>query len=155
MKQEYILFVIVGCVIFAYILDAMVNPLPASRFVTPYHFLDLAVIGQYPFTATSILLKTIALVVTPLWLYSFLEFNRVVKGLVLLVLSGLFQLYALQDVVSKARVLPLEWSIALSSTGLVLLIPAALFIMLGSIQKINKGLSDDIYHTSEDKQEGN
>ena len=142
MKQEYVLVIIIGFLILAYVLDAIVNPLTINL-TTPYHFFDPNIVFKYPFTSVSITLKALALFLGPLWFLSFLDFNKVLKGGILLVLSGLMQLYALQDVVSKTGVLPLEWSLALTFGGLLLLIVAIFYMIAGFIGKAGSKLSEE------------
>ena len=144
MKQEYILILIIGLLILTYVLDAVVNPLPL-KLTTPYNYFTYEIMFQYAFTTTSIVLKTIALVLTSFWILSFTGFNKVIKGASLLVLSGLMQLYSLQDVVSKANILPLEWSLAFTLTGMVLLIPAVLLLIFGLLGKAKKKITEDPY----------
>lgn len=144
MKQEYVLMLTTGLLILTYVLDAVVNPLPLNL-VTPYHFFTPEIMFSYAFTTTSIILKTIALVLASLWILDLTGFNKVIKGSSLLVVSGLIQLYALQDVVSKAHVLSLEWSLALTLTGMVLLIPAAFLLIFGFLGKAHKKIEEDPY----------
>lgn len=144
MKQEYILVIIIGLLILAYVLDAIVNPL-SLQLPSPYHYFDPEIISKYTFTTTSIVIKSIALVMAPLWFLSFLDFSKLTKGAILLVLSGLMQLYALQDVATGAQVIPLEWSLSLTLTGVVLLIPAALFLLIGITKKAHKAITDEPY----------
>lgn len=156
MKHEYILVIIVGILIFAYVLDAVVNPLNI-RLATPYHFFDPDILVKYTFTTTSIIIKSIALIMAPLWFLSFLSLSKLTKGAILLVLAALMQLYALQDVASNSRVIPLEWSISFTLTGVILLIPSILYIIIGLTQKATKAISEGPYdkYTKEDKEEGN
>lgn len=142
MKQEYVLVIIIGFLILAYVLDAIVNPLKISL-ATPYHFFDPNLIFKYPFTSISITLKALSIFLAPLWFLSFLSFNKVLKGAILLVLSGLMQLYALQDVVSNSNVLPLEWSLSLTLGGLLLLIPSLFYMIAGFIGKAGSKLSSE------------
>ena len=155
MKQEYILVIIIGLLILAYVLDAVVNPLKLSL-PSPYHFFDPQILSKYTFTTTSIVIKAVALIMAPLWFLSFLDFNKLTKGSILLVLSGLMQLYALQDVATGAQVIPLEWSLSLTLTGVVLLIPAIFFILIGLTKKATKAISEDPYDafTKEDSEKG-
>lgn len=144
MKQEYILIIIIGLLILAFVLDAVVNPL-RLQLPSPYHFFDPAILFKYTFTATSIVIKSIALFLAPVWFLSFLDFSKLTKGAILLVLSGLMQLYALQDVATNAQVLPLEWSLSLTLTGVALLIPATIYMLIGFGKKAHKSLTEGPY----------
>ena len=145
MKQEYTLILVAGLVILAYVLDAVVNPL-SIKLVTPYHFFDPQIMFKYSFTTTSIVIKSVAFFLATLRIISFLEVNKLVKGSILLAVSALVQLYALQDIVTNATVLPLEWSLALTLTGVALLIPTIIFILAGLAGKAHKSITKDPYY---------
>lgn len=145
MKQEYFVILIVGLLILTYVLDAIVSPLDLNL-TTPYHYFTPETLFSYAFTTTSIVLKSIALIMTPLWLFSYTGFNKTTKGASLLVLSGLMQLYSLQAVVTSSSVIPLEWSLALTLTGMLLLIPAVLYLLTGLLGQAQKGISDDPFN---------
>lgn len=145
MKQEHWLAVVIGLLIFAYVLDGVVNPLTLGL-PTPYHFFIPEILVTYPFTVTSILIKSSALYITPLLLLSFTGFNKTLKGIALLIISGLFQLYALQDVASGAHAIPLEWALSLTFTGVILLFTSIIYIIMGFLQKASNaglGSTDD------------
>ncbi len=135
MKQEYVFIAIIGLFVFAYVLDTVVAPLPISL-VTPYQYFTPQTVTRYPFTTVSIVVKTIGLFLIPLWLMSFFTISKLAKGAISLTLSALMQLYALQDIATNTRRLPLEWSLALALTGLVLLVPTVLYILAGGVHSV-------------------
>ena len=140
MKGEYWLATVVGLVILAYVLDSVVNPLTLS-FPTPYHFFTIDLFKTYPFTSVSIFIKAVALFITPIIALSLFGGNKLLKGIILLILSGLFQLYALQDVASGAHTIPLEWAIAITLSGMALLLLSVIFVIIGLIDRAgNLGL---------------
>ena len=143
---------IVGLIILAYILDAIVNPL-ALQLPTPYHFFDPANLSEYPFTMTSIIIKSIALFLAPIVIMSMLGFNALIKGVTLLVISGLMQLYALQDIATNAQVIPLEWSLSLTLTGMLLLLPAIIYTLIGAAKKAHKTATHDPYYETTHKKD--
>ncbi len=130
LSKEYILIIIVGLYLLAYLLDAVVNPLDLNL-ASPYHYLNPAIMMKYPFTTTSLIIKSIALFLTPVWLMSFLPKHYFGKASFLLIISSLVQLYALQDVVTQAAAVPLEWSLSLSLAGIALLVRSVIFFLQG------------------------
>ena len=144
MKQEYILIIIVGLMVLAYILDAVAHPL-SLRLATPYQFFTPTTLSHYPFTTTSIILKASAFFMIPLWLLSFFKLDQIVKGAILLALAALMQLYALQDVATNSISLPLEWSLALTLAGAVLLVPAVFYLIIGIFKKLHSNFLADSY----------
>lgn len=150
MKKEYILFFAGGMFVLAYVLDAVVNPL-SMPLPTPYHYFTLEVFSQYAFTTTSIIIKALAIVSTIVVTISYVKLNRFVKSGILLAISGLMQLYALQDVATNSQIIPLTWSLSLALAGLLLLIPMIMYILLGIFGSTQKRLEESIYGTKEDQ----
>ena len=130
MKKEYIGLIVGGLLIFGYLLDAVAQPLP-PKFSTPYHFFTPESLTLYPFTTTSIVLKALGLFLGVLWVLSFVPVGRQVKGVILLVVSALAQFYSLQDVGSGSFVIPLEWSLSLTLSGVLLLLPMIFYFVAG------------------------
>lgn len=134
MKKEYLLIVVVGFFILSYILDSVAKPLTLAL-PTPYHFFTSDYISTYPFTSTSIVLKGLGMTMGSVIVLASINLKRFVKGAVLLILSGLLQLYALQNVVTKADVIPLEWSLGFALAGLLLLVPCVIFFCASLFEK--------------------
>lgn len=130
MKKEYTFVAIIGMFLLSYLLDAVVDPLKLNL-TTPYAYLTAQHYQKFPFTTTSIFIRAIAICLTPIWFSWLIEKNYYPKSVSLLVISVLIQLYAVQDVVSGAHVVPLEWAVSLSLGGAALLLPAALLFIRG------------------------
>ena len=134
MKKEYSLIFVVGLFLLGYLLDSVVNPLNISL-STPYHYFNPQYLTKYPFTTVSIFVKALGLFVTPLWVLSFLERKYTLKASILLILGVLMQLYALQDIVTDSKIVPIEWSLSISLAGGVLLVPMIMFFVMGLFVK--------------------
>lgn len=130
MKKEHLLIIAVGFLILGYVLDAVVNPLASQlNLSTPYHFFTIANMSRFPFTYVSVLLKALGVIIGMLITLTSLGLKKFAKAGVLLVLSGLLQLYALQDVATQAYVVPLEWSLGFTLAGLLLFIPIIVYVL--------------------------
>jgi len=131
MKKEVVLVIIVGLFILSYVLDALVNPLDLPL-PTPFHYLlNPEIFTKYAFTTASIFIRALGFFLSPLLLFSFWDDGHYAKGGILLVLVGLMQLYALQDLATGAQVVPTEWSLSISLAGLALLAPMLLYFLRG------------------------
>src|SRR3990167_4242111 len=137
MKRENVFLVIAGMLILAYVLDGVANPL-VLELPSPYHYFTSGLFSTYVFSTTSIMIKGAALTMASVWFLSFLEFGAFVRGAILLVMSGLMQLYALQDIATNARVLPLEWSLPLSVAGVLLLVVSIGYLIIGLTHKVGQ-----------------
>lgn len=101
MPKEYVLVLIVGLFLLAYLLEAVVDPL-AIPLATPYEFLRADYITKVPFTTALIIVRSLAIFITPLWLLSFIDRAWQFKAIALLVIGVLLQLYAVQSVASTS-----------------------------------------------------
>lgn len=137
MKKEYLLLSAVGLFILSYVLDAIVNPLNVPL-ATPYQFLNLDLISQYPFTTASIVIKGLGIIIATLLVLSLGGKHHTGKGAVLLVAIPLMQLYALQDIATGASTVPLEWSLSISLAGLALAIPMVWYFIRGAFAAVSK-----------------
>lgn len=146
--KEYVFLIIIGLFLLSYLLEAVVLPLDITL-TTPYQYLTPNYLSQYPFTTATILLRSIAFFLTPLWILSFIKKHFAGKGAALLVISALVQLYALQEVITGTTLVPLEWSISLSFAGAALLVPAILFMFRGMLSSASTKLKGD-YHESDE-----
>jgi hypothetical protein len=152
MKKEYVLVAIVGLFLLSYVLDAVVNPLTV-QLPTPYHFLNPQYLTTYPFTTASIVIKSLGIFLTPLLFTSLVEKNYTPKALALLVLIALMQLYSLQDLATKAEVVPLEWALSISLAGIALVVPMVVFFILGGFSWLHKSLGGSDMTEEEDSDE--
>jgi hypothetical protein len=138
--QEYFLLIIIGLFVFAYLLDLVVEPLQL-RLTSPYEYFQPQNLSQYPFSSVSIFIKALAVFLTPLWVMAFFSSKGMAKPSILLVLSALLQLYAIQDVVSRSEVVPLEWALSFSLAGLMLLPFVVLFFIRSMIISAHANLT--------------
>ncbi len=153
MKQEHWLVVIVGLVIFTFVLDAILPKLVVDV-PTPYHFLTTAYFLTYPLTSVSIFLKALAIFLTPILLLSFAGWTKLTKGISIFIVSAILQLYALQDIVTRSGLIPLEWSIPFTVAGLGLLVVSLIYIIMGVIQRTNQAMdADESEYTVKPKEE--
>jgi hypothetical protein len=143
LPKEYVLIIIVGLFLLSYLMDAVTDPLPLT-FPTPYHYFTTATMSKYAFATAAILIRAVAFVMSPLWLFSFFTIHPGAKGGIFLVLGSLMQLYALQEVATNAKVIPFEWAISLSAAGVIILIPAAINMILAFIQPYTTTAADQI-----------
>jgi hypothetical protein len=91
----------------------------------------------------------------PLWLMSFFKRGYMSKAVVTLVLAGLMQLYAIQEVATGARLVPLEWSLSLSIGGVALLIPTLIYFIRGGLDSMHKSLVEPLVDASPTDEKGN
>lgn len=137
MKKEYLFITIIGLFLLAYLLEAIVDPL-ALKLATPYDYLNISIASKYPFTFASIAIRSLAITLTPLFILSFLINAHFLKAMSLLIFSVLSQLYSLQEITTGTTLLPLEWSLSLTISGLILLVPCLVNLSLHFFKQTQK-----------------
>ena len=143
MKKEYILTLIVGLFMLSYLLDAINDPLPLNL-AHPYQYLQANIIGVYPFSTASIMIRAVAMFLTPLLFLSLIEKAHAAKALTLLIVSVLAQLYAVQGVATDSRLIPFEWAISLAFAGAALLLPMLIHTLQALFFSATKGIQKTV-----------
>lgn len=134
MPKEYVLVLIVGLFLLAYLLEAVVDPLTVPL-ATPYQFLQNSYPAKFPFTSAVILIRSLAIFLTPIWLASFVQRAYQFKAVTLLILGTLLELYAVQAVATPTIGIPLEWAISFAFGGAILFLPMLFFFVKGSLSR--------------------
>lgn len=143
MKKEFIAIGILGLFILGYVLDYVAGPI-SIVIKSPLEFLDPTVLSRFPFTTVSIGIKTLALFSAIILIFSFAKKKFLLKSVLILFVAALFELYSIQQLATGMMIIPIQWTLTLSSTGLLLLIPAVIYFLIGIIHLlINKTLKSD------------
>jgi len=141
MKQEYVITVIIGLFLAAYVLEAVVQPLGLAL-PTPYHYITAENLRTYPFTTTIIVIRAIAIFLSPILFMSFVGKRYGLKSILSLIIAALTQLYVLQELATGAQLLPLEWSLSISLAGLAFLPMIILYFLRAGLSSAHEKLSE-------------
>lgn len=143
MKKEYFLVVLIILFILSTVLDVMAGPAkPALKI--PFDFLKPTILSIYPLTAVSVITKTLFIVISLLLALSMISGQFLAKGLFLLLFAVLSELYSIQQIATSARVTPLEWTLSAAAVGIVLILPAALFVLFGTIKNVHQKITQTV-----------
>ena len=127
----------------------MVNPLPLDL-TSPYAFAQGQYFRHYPFTSTIIVIRGLAVFLTPLVIFSLFKKSFFAKGAICLVMAGLLQLYALQDIATNSATVPMEWALSLALGGILLLIPTVYYFFRGLTDSAHTSLKEAAVQTTGD-----
>lgn len=142
--KEYVLAAVGGLFLLAYVLQSGVKPLNLNL-ASPYQFLDPGYFKLYPFTGAIIIIRGLALWLSPLWILSWFPAAYTAKAVSLLILSGLMQLYALQQIAgASAPTVSQEWALSFTLAGLGLLLPMLIYFIKGASGGISQSVSQKI-----------
>jgi len=137
MKKFYLILFTAGLYLFAYIFEFLVKPL-SFNLPNSQSYLNIAILTQYPFTTLIIAIRSLALFITPLILFSFIRRQHLLKATFLFLMGGLAQLYVIQSIATGNQQVPLEWSLAISMAGIALVIPFCIHLLLGILLAAHK-----------------
>lgn len=141
MKKEYTAVVTISFFLLAYVLEALSGKVVFPPMASPAAFLNPTVLNKFPFTATAIAIRTVALVLSLLLVLSFTEIKKYIKAGIVFVLAFLFELYAIQQLATGARTTPLEWTLSFSYAGVVLTPIIIFFLIAGIFEAAHKALT--------------
>ncbi len=142
MKKDYLIYIFVGLAIFGYVLDFISGPvsIPLNN---PYEFLNQEVFSIYPLTAVSIAAKTLAIIIAAPVLLSFLKGQYVLKSIIMFVLAAILALYSIQQLATGLAITPIQWTLSFAFSGVGLLIPCVIFLIIGLLSGTKKVIGDD------------
>lgn len=142
MKKEYLIVATIAMFILSYGIDIAsgVENLPIRQ---PYSFLEPKVLAVYPFTAVSIGLKTLGFMLSVLLTISTFEKKYLAKGVFLFFTGALMNLYAIQQLATGMRLIPIEWTLGLAYAGTMLIIPALFYFLIGTTKQIHRNFTSD------------
>lgn len=143
MKKDYFWFTILGLLIFGYVLDRIAGPINLG-IKNPYLFLTNTTLMTYPFTAVSIAAKAIALAGLFTMGMSYFSKAHFVKATILFFLAALGQLYTIQQLATHGKVTPIEWTLAIAFSGVLLLPIIIIHILQGVFSSARHAIVKEI-----------
>jgi len=129
MKKEYVGATIVALYILSYVLDYLAGPIDIA-ITNPFIFLQEQ-LPTYPFTAVAIGIKTIAIFLTLFFITSFIEKRFFLKAVIVFCIAALLELYAIQQLATGQRLVPIGWTLSFAFSGLTLILLTIIFTILG------------------------
>lgn len=141
MKKEYIGVTICALFLLSYVLDYLAGPFTLTV-TNPFLFIQQH-LSVYPFTAAGIGIKTLGLLLSMILITLFIEKKYFVRALVVFFTATLFEFYAIQQLATGQQLIPIQWTLALSYTGVLLLLLTIIYIIIGIVLGIYGTFADD------------
>ncbi len=142
MKKEYLIFVVLGLIIFGSVLDSISGPVALS-IRNPFLFLGGEVLSIYPLTAVSVAAKVLAIIIVAPLALSLIGRQYILKSIVLFVFAAILVLYAIQQFATGLTITPVQWTLSFAFAGIGLLIPSLLYLLIGLLRGTKKVLGDE------------
>ena len=105
----------------------------------PIAFLKSSVLlHTYPFTATSIIIRTVALFISVMLLISYFKGKYFVKAISLFFIGILAEFYAIQQLTTGSRLTTIQWTLSIAYASVTLILGIVWMILKGIWSMFNK-----------------
>jgi len=132
MKKEYLFSTGVVLILLAYGIDFVSGPVSFAT-KSQFGFFASEVISQYPLSTLGIFARSVGLFLI-IWLsLTFIDRYFFQKFTGLIIIAILSNLYSLQQIATGMRITTTQWSLSIAYAGLLLLIPAFVYLIQGLI----------------------
>lgn len=142
MKKEYTLVTVIGLFLFAYILDLVSGPIGVV-IRNPIVFLTPEILSRYPLTAVGIFARAFAVAVSVFLLMSVMEKKYFLKAIIVLIVTALSELYAIQQLATGLRTTPIQWTLSISYAGAIMAPALAFYIVKGIVWGVKEKVSPE------------
>jgi hypothetical protein len=132
MKKEYFLIFAISLLVLSHIIDSISGPISLS-IKNPYQFLNQETILKLPLTAVGILARTLGIAIGTVLTLSLINRMFFLKATTIFFLAIIFNLFAIQQIATNTRTVTLQWILSLSYSGLLMLLPALIYLIKGFI----------------------
>lgn len=143
MKKDYLWFTILGLLLFGYVLDQIAGPITFTA-KNPYAFLAGPTLSTYPLSAVSIATKAVALMLIFTTAFSYLKGAHIFKAITFFILGSLVQLYAIQQLATRGRVTPIQWTLGIAYAGALLILPTIIQLLQGLFQGAHQAIVNEL-----------
>ena len=142
MKKEITLVITAGFFILAYALDYIAGPV-SFNVRNPIVFLSAPYLSKVPLTAVAIGIRAIAILLTTILALAFIEGKHFTKALILFIVGGIAELYAIQQMATGNKVTTIQWTLSLAYAGMLLTAAIVFYILKGIVFGLKQGLSNN------------
>lgn len=142
MKKE-ITFVVALCMFaFAYILDFLAGGV-SFVVANPVVFISNNMLTRFPLTAAGIFIRTIAIFLTILVVYSAIKGRYFTKAFISLAAAIFAEAYAIQQLSTGVRTTPIQWTLSISYAGVLMLVLVVYYFLKGIFHGFSKALGGE------------
>ncbi len=149
MKKEYLFIFAVSLLILAHVVDSISGPVSIT-IKNPYQFLSQIFIARFPLTTVGIIARSLGVFISTLLILSLINKMYFLKATTIFFLAIIFNLFAIQQIATNTRTITIQWILSLSYSGLILLLPALVYLIIGLLPTIpDKTNSEPISETDQ------
>lgn len=130
MKKEITFVITLGLFLLAYALDYFAGNLNIVV-ASPIYFLSENYFKLYPMTFVAVIVRSVAIMLSVTLLLSVMDRQYFKKMAIALFLGFVAEIYSFQILATNSNITPLLWTLAISYGGALLIVPIAVYIILG------------------------
>jgi hypothetical protein len=135
MKKEYFLIFCVSLLILSYVIDYISGPFAVSL-KNPYLFLNQNILASFPLTAVGVFARSLGIFIAIILILSLINKMFFFKTITTFLIAVLFNLFSIQQIATNTRTVTLQWSLSLAFSGLILILPALIYLIQGFIHPL-------------------
>lgn len=130
MKKEVLLFVVGLLFLLAYVLDYLAGSVGLS-ITHPIQLTNYTFFAPYPLTTFAIAVRSVSLMLSVVLFLSLMEYQYFKKLGISLFLGFIAFIYGYQQLITLGNITPLLWTIAITYSGVLLILPSVVYLLLG------------------------
>ena len=136
-KEVWLVIASVGFLL-SWLIDRLAGPVTINV-GSPIAFLTSPVLlHTYPLTATAIIIRTIAIFVSTMLVFSIVTRKYFTKAVILFFMGMLAEFFAIQQLATGFRVTTIQWTLAIAYGSLTLILGIAWLVLKGIWSIFNK-----------------
>lgn len=150
-KEIWIVIATLGYLI-SWLIDRLGGPV-SIVIGKPIQFLQSSILlNRYPFTATAIGIRTLALFISVMLILSFFKRRYFTKAIVVFFVALLAEFYAIQQLSTGSHLTTVQWTLSIAYASLSMIVGIAWMILMGIWASFNKdgAKSEEIVEDSEE-----
>ncbi|QQG41620.1 MAG: hypothetical protein HYV90_05710 [Candidatus Woesebacteria bacterium] len=140
MKLSKEIWLVVAFVAFllAWLIDRLAGPVSIAV-GNPIAFLSSSrLLNTYPFTATAIIIRTLAIFISAMLILSLFNRKYFTKAVVLFFICVLAEFFSIQQLATGFRVTTIQWTLSIAYASLILGVGIVWLILMGIWASFNK-----------------
>jgi len=132
MEKEYWVLVAVSFFVLSSVLESFAGAVQLE-ITSPLTFLSSSYLSTYPLTAAAIGVRALALLISALLAVSLIEKQYFAKAVILLAAGVVAELYAVQQLATEAKMIPIQWTLSFAYAGMGAVPLILYFVLRGTL----------------------
>lgn len=142
MKKEIAFVIALAMFALAYVLDYIAGNISFSV-RDQFAFLSGTYLMKYPLTGAGVFIRTLAIFLSIVLIYSVVEHKYFVKAFVSLLVTIFSEAYAIQQLSTGVRTTPVQWTLSIAYAGVLVALLVIYYIFKGIFFMLTKAFTGE------------